>query len=72
VPDDVGAPRPGAPFTVTGRGIPAWLDGDRLVRLANYSAPELDHGPGIADLQAEGDAVVWTHDGVRRSAVPVW
>jgi hypothetical protein len=54
--EKAGPPRVGA-FTVTDRGIPAWLDVDRLVRLSNYDVPELDRG-AISDLHAEGDAVM--------------
>jgi hypothetical protein len=60
--EKAGPPHAGA-FTVTDRGIPAWLDGDRLVRLSNYDTPELDRG-AISDLHAAGDAVMWTRDGI--------
>jgi hypothetical protein len=65
------SPRAGA-FAVTDRGIPVWVAGDRLLALRNYGVSELDRGGTVAGLHAEGDAVVWTHDGAPRTAVPAW
>ncbi len=57
-----------AAVAVTAGGVPAWVVRDRLLAAGADGAPyELDRG-AITALRADGPRVVWTRDGVERSA----
>jgi hypothetical protein len=56
-------------FAVSGRGVLGWLAGGALYALVgDEHVVTLDAGGVLAGLHAEGDALVWTHDGVPRRA----
>ncbi len=58
-------------FTVTDTGAFAWLGGGALYALAGTGRiVVLDQGETITGLRSDGDAVLWTHDGTIRRAVP--
>jgi hypothetical protein len=64
------APTAAAGFAVTGRGVLGWLAGSTLYALTRSDGiAELDAGGTLAGLHAEGDALVWTHDGAPRRVV---
>ena len=59
-------PENGAPIAVTDRGVLAYARDDVLWALAAHDTfLRLDQG-AIVDLRAEGDALVWTRDGITR------
>jgi hypothetical protein len=54
-------------FAVTDRGVLGWMAGGALYALVgDEKVVTLDQGGLLAGLHAEGDALVWTHDGVPR------
>jgi hypothetical protein len=58
-------------FAVTEGGVLAWMRQGVLYALVEtYKIAVLDGGGAIAGVHAEGDAVVWTHDGVPRRVIP--
>jgi hypothetical protein len=69
-PPPLAPPVRGGAVAVTAAGSVAWIAGDALLAATAGKASELDRGGTLAGLRAEGDAVVWTHDGAPRSAVP--
>lgn len=61
------APRAGAPIAVTDGGMLAWITGGKLYAMTGtYDVVTLEEGGTLADLHAEGDAIVWTRDGAPR------
>jgi hypothetical protein len=65
------APTAAEGFSVTDEGVLAWMrQGTLYALVANEKIIKLDEGGTIAGLHAEGDAVVWTHDGASRRVVP--
>lgn len=57
-------PVAGAPFAVTAQGVAGWVRGEALYALVDQDTiVRLDAG-AIGDLRADGDALVWTRDGV--------
>jgi hypothetical protein len=67
----VSPPSAAAGFAVTDRGALGWLGDGALHALgAGRKIVTLDAGGTLAGLHAEGPALVWTHDGVPRRAVP--
>ncbi len=63
-------PLNGAPIAVTDQGVLAFArDGVLWALVARNQFRKLDEG-AIADLRAEGDALVWTRDGVPRRLPP--
>lgn len=64
------APAADRPFAVTDRGVLGWeRDGVLYATAAKQRIVQLDAG-AIAGLRADGDALVWTRDGVPRRVVP--
>jgi hypothetical protein len=61
---------PGQGLAVTDRGVIAWRDGEALYALVDGDVTELDRGGALSDPHAQGDTVVWTHDGAPRSFTP--
>ncbi|RKQ90344.1 hypothetical protein C8N24_0145 [Solirubrobacter pauli] len=58
-------PIAGSPFAVTDAGRGAWIVGGTLYATGrDYDVVALDSGGALTDLHAEGDALVWTRDGV--------
>lgn len=54
-----------APFAVTDAGRAAWIVAGTLYGTdRDYDVVTLDSGGVLSDLHAEGDALVWTRDGV--------
>jgi hypothetical protein len=70
----IAPPVPGTAFAITDRGAAAWiaLDADRprLIVAVGGTVRELDRAGTIADLRADAEAIIWTHDGSPRRAVP--
>ena len=67
---DYPVPSPAAGFAVTRRGALGWLGGGALYALVGDGGiVRLDTGGTLAGLHAEGDELVWTHDGVPRRVV---
>jgi hypothetical protein len=63
-------PLPTTAYAVTDRAVLTWIAGTTLYALAQGQVRTLDSGGALAGLRAEGDAVVWTHDGAPRSVTP--
>ena len=64
------APSAADGFAVTDRGVLGWLSAGTLYGLtAPDKIVQLDQGGTLAGLHAEGDALVWTHDGAPRRVV---
>ena len=61
------AEAPSGDFAVTDQGVIAWREEDVLYALVDRVVVVLDHGGVLTDPQAQGNTVVWTHDGAPRS-----
>jgi hypothetical protein len=63
-------PTAAAGYAVTDAAVLAWAAGTTLYAVVKGKVVTLDQGAAIAGLHAEGNAVVWTHDGAPRSVTP--
>ena len=58
---------PGHGAVITGGGTVAWIDKSTVRVCLDDKYTDVDSGGTLANLHVEGDTVVWTHDGVRRT-----
>jgi hypothetical protein len=67
--DDPSYPAPQAgSLAVTDQGVLGWVSENVVYALVDdYKILTLDHGATIAGLHADGDSLVWTHDGAPRA-----
>jgi len=59
---------PGRGAVITSDGRVAWIENGTVRVCSANGYKDVDSGGALANLHVEGDTVVWTHDGVRRTS----
>jgi hypothetical protein len=61
---------PGHGAVITSGGTIAWIENSTVRVCLGTEHQDVDSDGTLTNLHVEGDTVVWTHDGVRRTHPP--